>query len=431
MSLEEIKGLLTTMRERLHDVDYGGAVYYENGAVASNTSYPTGTPTCPVNNIRDAKTIADNLNIRNINIHGAVTLVEKMEHYNFFGAHHESAVDTLDLGSQDVDSSSFRDVVMTGAQGGSGFISVRDCVFYTVTLFNGVMENCALYGSALSFKDTGYPDLERCYSIHGAVTITVQAPTRGSIKDYSGNLILTAQDGGTMFVRGMKGSLTIDAMTGGTLSVYADAADITINADCTSGTINIYGNAKVTGAGGGVTINNYTTNTAITTIDTVVDTVAANTARILCTPPPFWSDVIEEIAVTGSQSTIAFTGGNVVVSGIPSGATITRVIFIFMWGALENTNGAANKFDAASALPIQIDDDSDTGWLTCMNFVDDTFGIAATTREGAGIIIGNIDIKARVDGDDTYDFQWLNAKADQSNLQFNNVQVGLQITYSL
>ena len=145
----------------------------------------------------------------------------------------------------------------------------------------------------------------------------------------------------------------------------------------------------------------------------------------------FWSDVVEEIAVTGSQSTIAITGGNVVVADLPSGATIVRAIAMMKCRMIENTNVGANKLDAASPLPMQVDDVANTGFLTCIDFVNNAFGMAASTREGGDIVIGDIDIAARVDANDTYDFQWLNAKADVANLQFNDVQMGLRIWYSV
>ena len=194
-------------------------------------------------------------------------------------------------------------------------------------------------------------------------------------------------------------------------NTYADLID-----DGTNGLAAI--KAEVEGLAGSAMVG---TNNAAT---------AASAARILC-QLDFWSDLVEEVAVTGAQSTIAITGGNVVVADLPAGATIVRAIAIMKFRMVENTNGAANKLDAASALPMQVDDDGDTGWLTCIDFVDDAFGLAASTREGGDVIIGDIDIAARVDGNDTYDFQWLNAKADQANLQFNDVQMGLRIWYSI
>ncbi|KKL61057.1 hypothetical protein LCGC14_2199130 [marine sediment metagenome] len=145
----------------------------------------------------------------------------------------------------------------------------------------------------------------------------------------------------------------------------------------------------------------------------------------------FWSDVVEEVAVTGAQSTIAITGGNVVVADLPSGATVVRAIAMMKFRMIENTNVGANKLDAAAALPMQVDDVANTGFLTCIDFVNDAFGMAATTREIGDTIIGDIDIAARIDANDTYDFQWLNAKADVANLQFNDVQMGIRIWYSV
>jgi len=92
-------------------------------------------------------------------------------------------------------------------------------------------------------------------------TLTIGA---GIAQDLVGhNSILTGQTAGAAYVRDFKGYLEIDAMVGGTLDIYADAADIQINANCLAGTINIYGNARVVGAGGGVTINDYTVNTKL------------------------------------------------------------------------------------------------------------------------------------------------------------------------
>ena len=88
-------------------------------------------------------------------------------------------------------------------------------------------------------------------------------------------LVLTAQDGGALGLGGYKGVLEIDAMTAGTLTVMAYVAKITINGDCTGGTINLFGNAVVTGAGGGVTINNYLLDTKIDTIDGLVGAITA------------------------------------------------------------------------------------------------------------------------------------------------------------
>lgn len=141
----------------------------------------------------------------------------------------------------------------------------------------------------------------------------------------------------------------------------------------------------------------------------------------------FWSDLREEVAVTGAQSTIALP--SVTVANLPAGAVIVRAIALFKFRMVENTFAGANKLDAAAALPIQVDDGAATGYVTAIDFVDDAFTLAASIREGGDVIIGDNNIAARVDGNDTYPVRWLDAKADQNNLQFNDVQCGLRVWY--
>lgn len=143
----------------------------------------------------------------------------------------------------------------------------------------------------------------------------------------------------------------------------------------------------------------------------------------------FWSDMKEEVVVTGAQTTPALT--TVTIANLPAGATIVRAIAMFKFRMVENIFAGVNKLDAAAALPIQVNDSAAAGWVTAIDFVDDAFGFTAAGREGGDIIIGDNNIAARVDGNDVYSFQWLNAKADQNNLQFNDTQTGLRIWYSV
>jgi len=172
----------------------------------------------------------------------------------------------------------------------------------------------------------------------------------------------------------------------------------------------------------------------IATIDTVVDAIKVQTDKIagkMLFSMDFWSDVVEEIVVTGAQATPAITGGNVVVADLPGTATIVRAVVMMKYRMVENDNAAENSLDADAPLPMQVDDVANNGWLSCIDFVDEMCKIAATTREGGDVIIGDIDVAARVDGNDTYDFQWLNAKAHLANLRFNDVQMGIRIWYSI
>jgi len=153
--------------------------------------------------------------------------------------------------------------------------------------------------------------------------------------------------------------------------------------------------------------------------------------RVLCSMD-FWSALGGEAVVTGAQTTVTVGLNNVVVEDLPDGATIVRAVAMMKFRMIENLDTVnANKLDAFAALPMQVDDAANNGMRDCINFVDDAFALAASGREGGDVIIGDIDISDRVDGIDTYDFQWFNAKADHDSLQFNDVQMGIRIWYRL
>jgi len=167
----------------------------------------------------------------------------------------------------------------------------------------------------------------------------------------------------------------------------------------------------------------------IAALTALVDDLETSMARMLqCMD--FWSNPVEEKAVTAAQVTAA-VGAAVVVAELPAGATIVRAIVMMKFRMVENTNVAENSLDCTAVQPIQVDDSADTGWVTAIDFVDEQFKLAASTRESGDVLIGDNDVAARVDGNDTYDFQWLNARAHLANIQFNDIQMGIRIWYSV
>ena len=147
----------------------------------------------------------------------------------------------------------------------------------------------------------------------------------------------------------------------------------------------------------------------------------------------FWSNAQEEISVATAAATK--TMPDVTVAGLPSGATVARAIAIFKFRMIENTSGAANSLNgatiASTSQVIQVRADTPGTWRDAIKFVDTQFGIAALLREGGDVLIGDTDVAVEVVGNDTYNFQWLLADANQDNLNFNDVQVGLRIWYSV
>jgi len=141
----------------------------------------------------------------------------------------------------------------------------------------------------------------------------------------------------------------------------------------------------------------------------------------------FWSVPQEEVSVPAAAADQSLP--DVTVAGLPTGAIVVRAIAVFKFRMIENTNAGANKLSGAQE--IQVRDDTPGAWADCINFVDDQFGIAGSTREGGDVILGAIDVSSTVDGNDTYNFQWDEAVADLAALNFNDVQTGIRVWYRL
>jgi len=142
----------------------------------------------------------------------------------------------------------------------------------------------------------------------------------------------------------------------------------------------------------------------------------------------FWSATQALVSLTDA----AAPGTNValpdvVVAGLPAGATVVRATAFFKFRIMENTNGAANKLQ--DAQNIQVQKGGAGGYSTGIALVDDLLGIEGSTRESGDVLMGNTDLAAKVTGNDTYNFQWTAALVDAANLNFNDVQTGLRVWY--
>ena len=140
----------------------------------------------------------------------------------------------------------------------------------------------------------------------------------------------------------------------------------------------------------------------------------------------FWSDVDDVIDLPAVAAPTSFP--SVVVSGLPSGLTIDRVVALVKVRALENTNaGGTNAITGAQVLQVQ---KGAGAWATAINLADNQWLLAASTRESGDVLIGDNDVKTTVDGDATYNFQFASALVDRASLRLNDVIVGLRFYFS-
>lgn len=149
----------------------------------------------------------------------------------------------------------------------------------------------------------------------------------------------------------------------------------------------------------------------------------------------FWSEGLEEVQIGDGVAGATVALPDITVSDLPAGATPVRAIVMFKFRMIENTYAGVNKLNGATVAltsqVIQIRSDAPTAYVDAINFVDDFFTLASSAREGGDVIIGQVDVAAIVDENDTYNLRWLLARADHDYLQFNDVQMGLRIWYSV
>lgn len=140
----------------------------------------------------------------------------------------------------------------------------------------------------------------------------------------------------------------------------------------------------------------------------------------------FWSDLddVIDLPVVAADTDLP----DVVVSGLPSGISLVRVVAILKVRAIENTNaGGTNGIKGAQNIQVQ---KGAGAWVTAINLADNQWLVAASTRESGDVLIGDNDVKATVDGDGTYNFQFASALVDLASLRLNDVLVGLRFFFS-
>ena len=157
-------------------------------------------------------------------------------------------------------------------------------------------------------------------------------------------------------------------------------------------------------------------------LDLLIDAIKARTDNRVHTVTYFSPSQISVTVTNGAGDKALPT---VTIPNITG--TIVSVYAGFKFRMIENTNAAANKLNGAQEIQIN---KAGGAWTDAINFVDDQFGVALSTREGGDCVIGYTDVSGTINVfNTTAQFQWDEAVADQSNLVFNDVQTFLIVSY--
>jgi hypothetical protein len=211
-------------------------VYIDTNGATTGTDLDKGTATNPVNNLTDARTIADREGISTFKFRGTLTLDQNYSDWAFLGLGSETD-NTVNFNSQTVNRTIVRNATVTGTM--TGKIELQECSLVAVVGFEGVARWCGLQNTT-QLANNAKVVFETCFSeVAGTNTPAFDIGTNcnlnvrhysgglklenftagctGTVDLDSGHLVLDGTDlGGTLVVRGV-GHLTDQGSSGMTI----------------------------------------------------------------------------------------------------------------------------------------------------------------------------------------------------------------------
>lgn len=142
----------------------------------------------------------------------------------------------------------------------------------------------------------------------------------------------------------------------------------------------------------------------------------------------FWSITSAALDLPAGGPSVACP--NIVVSGLPAGATVIKALGTLQFRKIANLNaGGNNAIKGVQNIQIK---KSTGAYITFLPLVDDQWLLAASTSEGGGIFTADdaSDCKAQVDANATYNVQFTNADVDQDTLTLYDLKVGLKVWFT-
>jgi len=153
LGLQPITQNVDILLEQSQLNQFHGAIHINtHGFGVPGTAFPIGTEENPVDNIVDARLIADDAGIRKFEFHGHLTLDREYSHWNFVGISPEQSA--VNVNGQSIDSASFEACTINGAIGAPSEsparpLFMRDCHLseaMPVTGLYAILVNCFLDG---------------------------------------------------------------------------------------------------------------------------------------------------------------------------------------------------------------------------------------------------------------------------------------------
>jgi hypothetical protein len=212
----------------------GPGIFIDSGAANVNTVVGTdGTEANPVSTFVAARTLADALGLKVYYLEGNsdITLAATHVDWEFIGIG-SVADNTVNLGSQDVSRSLFRNLTIEGTQGGAGRITARDCALQDPgagdTTLHIFAERCG-FVDRIQVDTANDNVFDQCYSLVAGTAAPVIQATGAS---------------GTISVRHYSGGLEFETLSASHNVTWEGIGQVIFNVDC-----NVNANVSVRGIG--------------------------------------------------------------------------------------------------------------------------------------------------------------------------------------
>ena len=163
-----------------------------------------------------------------------------------------------------------------------------------------------------------------------------------------------------------------------------------------------------------------------------VAAIVVSLGRILV-PLDFEGEGLVQVQINAAGVTVALP--NIIVHDLPAGATVQIAKVWYKYRMIENPNVAVNALNGATVAltsqVVQIRSDAPTAYVDAINYPDNFHTLAGSAREGGDVDKGTLNVASTVDENDTYNLRLLLGRADLDFINFEDVQVGLRLWYSL
>ena len=143
----------------------------------------------------------------------------------------------------------------------------------------------------------------------------------------------------------------------------------------------------------------------------------------------FWADNTAQVILT-TVATADYALSALTVAGIPTGATLVRVVALLKIAVIRDTSTANSAVNGATALKV----DADVAYrslVTAIDIADNSWAVlvANGADRGGDIMIGDNDVKTEITGNGTFYARLENIACDGNNLSLEDVAWGVRIYF--